>query len=393
MAFLPAFWFLNIGMFGSVMTGDLFNLYVWFEMMLIGSFILMGLGNPKVWLSNKFKYVVLNLIGTLLFLTAIAFVYGMAGTLNMADLAVYFGQAHQPPGLDLMVMLFLLLGLSVKAALFPVFSWLPASYHTTSATASAIMGGLLSKIGVYVMIRLFTLIYPLSHAPLLRDILLILAALTMVIGVLGAAAQYNYRRILSFHIISQIGYMIFGLALNTPLALAATLFFIAHNILAKTSLFLTGGVAQHVTKNNDIRHMGGLYRQTPSLAALFLISALALAGIPPLTGFWAKFLLIQESLSNHFVLLAGIALAVSILTLYSMLKIWAYAYLSRREQLSPYIVEKIQYLGLIAPIIFIVGIILLFSFLPQPLYSYCESVAQQLFNAPLYIQTVLGATS
>ena len=246
--FLPAFWFLMIGMLGSVMTGDLFNLYVWFEMMLISSFILMGLGKPKQWLLNKFKYVVLNLTGTMLFLTGIALIYGMAGTLNMADLANYFAHTTES-GLALSVMLFLLLGMALKAALFPVFSWLPASYHTTSTTASALMGGLLSKIGVYVMIRVFTLIYPLHNAPILRDVLLVLAGCTMIMGVLGAAAQYNYRRILSFHIVSQIGYMVFGLAINTPLALAATLFFIAHNILEDKFIFDRRCCPKYHTRN------------------------------------------------------------------------------------------------------------------------------------------------
>lgn len=389
--FLPAFWFLVIGMLGAVMTGDLFNLYVWFEMMLISSFILMGLGNPEKWLMNKFKYVLTNLIGTMLFLTAIAFIYGLTGSLNMADLALYF--QHPPnPALALTLILFLLVGFAVKAALFPVFSWLPASYHTTSTTASAIMGGLLSKIGVYVIIRVFTLIYPVNISLPLQVVLMTLAALTMVIGVLGAAAQYDYRRILSFHIISQIGYMILGLALATPLALAATVFFIIHNILAKSALFLTAGTAKNFTQENDIRKMGGLYRRTPWLAALFFISALALAGLPPLSGFWAKYLLIQASFNAHALFLAITALAVSIVTLYSMIKIWNYAYLHApaHQKTMPPLSTRIR---LILPIGFIVLYILFLSFSPQIFYNFCQETGVQLMTPQTYIQAVGGINS
>jgi multicomponent Na+:H+ antiporter subunit D len=212
----------------------------------------------------------------------------------------------------------------------------------------------------------------------------------MITGVLGAASQYNYRRILSFHIVSQIGYMVFGLAMSTPIALAATLFFMAHNILAKTSLFLTSGVAKHLTETSDIRNMGGLYRQAPTLAVLFLISGLALAGIPPLSGFWGKFLLIQSGFTHHFLVLSVIALVVSMITLYSMLKIWHYAYLSPSKEKSSLVFGKGAYAGLIGPLLFLMFVLLVFSLFPQPIYDYCQWVAQSLFQPEQYIQAILG---
>ena len=218
----------------------------------------------------------------------------MAGTLNMADLARKLAHVEQPGVITVISMLFLV-AFGVKAAVFPLFFWLPASYHTPPAAVSAIFAGLLTKVGVYALIRVFTLIF-VQDTGYTHTLILIIAGLTMLTGVLGAVAQNEFRRILSFHIISQIGYMIMGLGLFSSLALAGSVFFIAHNIIAKTNLFLISGLAYRLRGTYDLHALGGLYAAYPVVALLFLIPALSLAGLPPLSGFAAKLILVRAGL-------------------------------------------------------------------------------------------------
>jgi multicomponent Na+:H+ antiporter subunit D len=220
--FYPAFCILLAGLCGAFLTGDIFNLYVWFEIILISSFVLMVLSDGKRQLEGAVKYAVLNLIATMLLLAAIALIYGVAGTLNLADLAQIIHTSHRA-GLITTIAVIFLVALGIKSALFPLFFWLPAAYHTAYNTSSAIFAGLLSKVGVYTFLRLFTLLF-FQHAGYLHSLLLIIANLTLIIGILGAIARVELRRILSFTLISHIGYMILGLALLTPLALLGSIF-------------------------------------------------------------------------------------------------------------------------------------------------------------------------
>ncbi|MEW6334593.1 MAG: proton-conducting transporter membrane subunit, partial [Thermodesulfobacteriota bacterium] len=279
---------LMMGVNGAFLTGDIFNMYVWFEVMLIASFVLMELGNEKAQLEGAIKYVALNLMSSAFFLTAVGILYGVVGTLNLADLALRFGADVDGPMTRTVAVLFFL-AFGIKAAVFPLFFWLPASYHTPPAPVSAIFAGLLTKVGVYAMIRVFTLLF--IRDPVLTHVLILVAAgFTMVTGVLGAVSQNEFRRILSFHIVSQIGYMIMGLGLATHLGLAGSVFYIFHHVIVKTNLFLVSGVAARLGKSYELKRLGGLYRDHPWLAALFLIPAFSLAGMPPLSGVWAKLL-------------------------------------------------------------------------------------------------------
>ena len=248
--FFPLFNLLLVGVNGSFLTGDLFNLYVWFEVMLIASFVLLALGGERAQLVGAFKYVAINLVSSALFLAGAGLLYSKVGTLNMADIALKLAQDSDSFLINSTVILFLV-AFGVKAGLFPFFFWLPASYHTPSVAVSAIFAGLLTKVGVYALIRAFTLFFQANFV-FVQDLLLGLAILTMITGVLGAAAQYNIRRILSFHIISQIGYMILGLALMTPLALAATIFYLVHHIIVKTNLFLISGIIRKLKGTEEL---------------------------------------------------------------------------------------------------------------------------------------------
>ncbi|MBX3708554.1 MAG: Na+/H+ antiporter subunit D [Gammaproteobacteria bacterium] len=393
LGFYVAYWILLMGICGAFSTGDLFNLYVWFEVMLVSSFILMVLGNRKIQLDGTMKYVSLNLIATILMLLAIAMLYAMVGTLNMADLAAKL-KNYPLPGTITSIVLLLAIAFSIKAALFPLYFWLPTSYHITSVTSSAIFAGMLTKVGVYALIRLMTLILPGSHYIL--SLLLFSAGLTMLTGVLGAASQYHFRRLLSFHIISQIGYMVMGLAIYTPMALAGAVFYIVHHIIVKTNLFLISGVCCQLGKSSDIRKLGGFYQKYPYLSLLFFIPAFSLAGVPPFSGFWGKLILLKSALiSSHYVI-AVVSLLVSLLTLYSMTKIWIQVFW--KEQPSAYEVNtvslsKSKSFSILLPIIVLALITLMIGFFPQPFFQVMLQASEQLLHPEWYIDAVLGERS
>ncbi len=399
---------------GALLTGDLFNLFVWFEVMLISSFVLLALGGGRNQIEGAFKYVTLNLFASSLFLAAVGILYGATGTLNMADLARQFAPALPTPSLltpslltpslptpslltpglmTTLAMLFLI-AFGIKSALFPLFFWLPAAYHTAPPVISAIFAGLLTKVGVYVLLRIFTLLF-VQDVAYTHTLLLWIAGLTMVIGVLGAAAQTEMRRILSFHIVSQIGYMVMGLALFTPLALTGAIFFVAHNIIVKTNLFLISGVVLRLQGTEKLKKLGGLYQSRPALTALFLISALALAGLPPFSGFWAKLLLVQAGLATEAYAIVAVSLVVSVLTLYSMTKIWNEAFWKNVGDQAHALTEtaplsRFANWSMMAPIVCLVTLAVGMGLAVEPLLQIAERAAMQLLDTTAYIDAVLG---
>ena len=388
------FQILMMGICGSFLTGDLFNLFVWFEVMLIASFVLLVLGGDKAQLEGGIKYVTLNLISSAIFLAAVGLIYGLVGTLNMADLALQLQKSDQPGLVTTLAILFMI-AFGLKAATFPLFFWLPSSYHTAPVAVSAIFAGLLTKVGVYTLIRVFTLLF-VQNVGYTHTLLLIISGLTMLTGVLGAAAQNEFRRILSFHIVSQIGYMLMGLALYTPLALAGSVFYITHHIIVKTNLFLVSGVAYRLQGTYQLKRMGGLYRHYPILAVLFLIPAFSLAGIPPLSGFWAKFVLVRAGIEEAQYAIVIISLVVSLLTVFSMTKIWAEAFWKAEPEGRETTAEQNPPLsnlwGLVVPIAALAAVTIVIGLFSEPFFILATAAAEQLLEPTEYIKAVLGET-
>jgi multicomponent Na+:H+ antiporter subunit D len=299
-------------------AADLFNLYVWFELLLMALLGLLVLGGKTRHHEAAFKYFVLSMVGTLLMLAAVGLIHGATGHLNFTALR----EASHDPALAESMRVYvglLFAALLLKAGAFPLFAWLPAAYHTLPAPLLALAGGLLTKITVYVLLRLSGQVF---DAAFLLDALGWLAVITMLSGVLGAAYHWDVRRILAFHIVSQIGYLLLGVALASQAATVATSFFLLHNLLVKANLFLVAGLMFLHAGHYDLRRIGGFYPTHLMLAVLFLINASALVGVPPTSGFWGKYLLIAESFRQEHYIWGGIALLTGILTLYSMLKIW-----------------------------------------------------------------------
>ena len=375
------------GLSGAFLTGDLFNLYVWFEVMLMASFGLLVWGQTGAQMDGAVTYVVINLFATLMFLMGLALLYGLTGTLNMAHLHQQI-PAVESRGLLTAVAFIFMVAFGIKAGIFPMFFWLPASYHTPPVAISALFAGMLTKVGVYALVRTFSLVF--CHDPMTtHTVLLVAAVLTMVTGVLGAAAQNQFRRILSFHIISQVGYMVLGLALWTPLALAGAVFYLVHHMIVKANLFLVSGLSRDLAGTMNLEGMGGIYREKPYVAALFFIPAFSLAGFPPLSGFWAKLLVIQSCLEIQHYLVAIVAVAVGLMTVFSMVKIWLEAFWKPLP--SP--VYKAPTGALTAwkilPVFSLTLITLIIGIGAEPVYQLATAAADELMNPQGYIEAVL----
>jgi multicomponent Na+:H+ antiporter subunit D len=384
--YYPVFHLLLMGINGSFLTGDLFNLFVFFEVMLLASYVLLSLGGEPGQLQESFKYLVLNLLASTVFVASVGILYGVTGTLNMADLALKIAQTERSGLMTALSMLFLFV-FGVKAAIFPLFFWLPDAYPEPPTAISAIFGGLLTKVGVYALIRTFTLLF-VQDIAFTHSLILGLAALTMIIGVLGAIAQNHFKRILSYHIISQIGYMILGLGLYTPLALAGSIFYIIHHITVKTALFLISGITERATGTQQLREMGGLLNAYPLVATLFMLAALSLAGMPPLSGFFAKLTLLNAGAQAGEYFYVSVALVGSLLTLVSMSKIYVYVFWGAEK---PKREGTVRHTDLLLPTAFLVVITVFLGLFGEPVFQLAQQSAAQLFSRGTYIEAVLAA--
>ncbi len=274
----------------------------------------------------------------------------------------------------------------MKGGLFPLYFWLPRSYYGPPAAIAALFGGLLTKVGIYAIIRTFTLIF--THDPdFTHTIILILAGFTMLFGVLGAVSQFDFKRILSYHIISQVGYMVMGLGIYTQLAIAGAIYYIAHHIIVKSALFLFAGATERITGTTDLKQMGGLLKTHPYLAWMFFITAISLAGIPPLSGFFSKFPIILAGFEEGNYIIAAVALAVGLLTLFSMMKIFIYAFWGEQKHTEEQ--AKIPVGKLTFTYCSTCALTIVLGFAAEPIFVYSLQVAEQILDPSIYIESVL----
>jgi multicomponent Na+:H+ antiporter subunit D len=380
---------LLMGVAGAFLTGDIFNLYVWFEVMLIASFVLMSLHRTRAQLHAAFTYVGLNLLASAFLLTAIGLLYGQAGTLNFADLARAWPD-RRTPGLDGALSMLFLTAFGIKAGLFPLFFWLPASYHTPPAAVGALLAGLLTKVGVYAMIRVFTLLFP-DPAASVYTAILVMSAITMLVGLIGAVGQHDLRRVLSFNLVGHIGFTTVGLALWTPAALGGSILYVLHHMLVISTLFLVSGLFLRQKRTTDMRVLGGIYRAQPFVACLVLVPLFSLAGLPPLSGFIAKLAVVRAMVESRYYLLAAISLAVSLLTVLSMARVWEESFWkSAPDQLASAAHQARFGAVILAPIAFLVALTIGLTLAAGPAYRLATRAAQQLLDADGYVRAVLG---
>jgi multicomponent Na+:H+ antiporter subunit D len=332
--FHPTYLVLAAGLFNAFVAGDLFTMYVGFEMLLSASYVLLTVGGMGARIRVGITYIVVSLVSSLLFLSAIALIYGATGTVTLALIAERMPQL--PADVQLILGLLLLIAFGVKAAVFPMSFWLPDSYPTAPAPVTAVFAGLLTKVGIYAILRTQTLFFPDNQFSMP---LLVVAALTMLIGILGALAQADIKRLLSFTLVSHIGYMLFGIAIGTPLAIAATIFYVVHHITVQTTLFLAAGLIDRVGGTTSLSRLGGLLKSAPLVAILFFLGALNLGGIPPFSGFLGKIALFQAGTIIGdpiiYVLMAAGALT-SLLTLYALARAWNMAFWRPKREVADF---------------------------------------------------------
>ena len=399
--FHPLFHLLILGVQWSFITGDFFNLFVAFEIMLMASYAIFCIGTSKAQMKQAYKYVLLNLLGSMLFVTCLGLLYGQLGTLNMADIT-RLAMTDQLPKTSIPVITMMVLIFGGKTAIFPLWYWLPDTYHTLPSALGGLFAGLLTKVGAYVMIRVFVMVFGTSESitEIVAPFLLVTAGITMFLGVLGAVSMHTVRRILSIHIISQVGYMLMGMGLAIAagvssdikeLAVAGAIFFIMHNMVVKCCLFLCGGLMIEHAGDDDLGKIGGLLKRAPWLATLFMIAALSLAGLPPLSGFFGKWVLLSAGFRAEHYVVVSIAVLTSLFTLLSMLKIWSYGFWSPAKgkhvdhpQINP------RTVGGTWAITLLVLMALSMGFGAQKYYSMCATAAKSLIDPTAYVEAVLG---
>lgn len=398
--FFPFLLLLMTGVSGAFLTGDIFNLYVWFEVLLIASFGLMILGSEKIQIDGAVKYALLNLIATTLFLIATAYVYGVFGTLNMADLAAKASTVQDTAPILTIGCLYVL-AFTMKAAAFPVNFWLPASYHTPNIVISALFAGLLTKVGVYALLRVMIMILPNVQGEVTL-VLSWIAGLTMVLGALGALAQSELRRMLGFLVISGIGAMFVGVAIGSAEAVTGSILYAAHSIIVMTALYLSVGIISKICGETDLRKLGGLYRFDYGFAALFFVLMLAVSGLPPFSGFWPKVILVKASLETEEEWLAFAILLSGFLTTLTMGRVWLHAFWRggaegiRDGELSiPGAQSRQAFLVadqrlMMVPLFALVLLVVYLGLMPESVMSVATQGAEGLTDPAAYIKSVFG---
>ncbi|AXK45973.1 Na+/H+ antiporter subunit D [Brachybacterium saurashtrense] len=383
----PTYLALVAGVSMAFLAGDLFNLYVGFEVLLAASYVLLTLGGSASRVRAATTYVIVSLLSSVIFLAAVAGVYSAVGTVNLAEMAVRLDAL--PPGTRMILELTLLVAFGIKAALFPLSAWLPDSYPTAPAPVTAVFAGLLTKVGIYAILRLETLLFPASQT---STLLLVAAALSLVIGIFGAVAQTDLKRVLSFTLVSHMGYMLFGIGMTTQMGMAATIFYVAHHITVQSTLFLVAGLIEHRGGTTNLIRLGGLQKLAPVLAVLFFVPAMNLAGIPPFSGFIGKVGLIEAGIAYDRTsgwILIGISVLTSLLTLYAIAKIWNRAFW---QEPSEEIIARQAPLPRVmggataAMIVFSLGL----SVLAGPLMTYADEAASSVLERAPYVSAVLG---
>jgi multicomponent Na+:H+ antiporter subunit D len=385
MFFYPFVLFLIAGVNGSFLTGDLFNLFVCFELMLLASYALVTLGGEKVQLRESIKYVVINVLASWFFLVALAYLYGTLGTLNMAHISERVAEAGQDPLLTTISIVFLLV-FSLKAGLL-LFFWLPGSYSVPPTAVAALFGALLTKVGIYALFRMFTLIF--YHEPSITHQLIgIMAGVTIILGCMGALAYKDVRLIVSYNVVIAVGFILIGLAIATPTAIEGSIYYIIHDMIAKALLFLLAGAMIKMTGVTKFDQMSGLIRNSPIFGWMFFIVTCSLAGIPPLSGFVGKILVGQSAIEAGSYVLLALAFFSSIVVLYSLLRIFLNAIfgetiISKEDEVP---LKK----GLLIPVVLLGFGTISLGLGAEVLADYVSNAAYTLTNPAVYIEAVLG---
>jgi len=375
--------FLTVGVTGSFLTGDIFNLFVCFEVMLISSYALIVLGGEKRQLRESIKYILINIVSSVLFVASMAYLYAALGTLNMAQLAARVAEAGQGGPLNVVATL-LLVVFSLKAGLF-LFFWLPGSYGAPPPVVAAMFGGLLTKVGVYAIVRTFTLIF--AHDPAYTQPLIgWMSVGAMLLGALGAVAYRDVPRILIYNIVVAVGLIGFGVSAATETALDGVVFYLLHDMTAKALIFLLGGWLMALSGTPKLGEMGGFIEKAPALGWMTFATGMAIAGVPPLSGFVGKLLIVQGGLEGGRYVGAAVALGTSLLVLLSLTRLFMSAFWGEAKSAAPTAAVPS---GLLAPSAALLAILVALGLGAEWVNGYAALAGDVLANPTLYIEAVL----
>lgn len=383
--FYTFFFFLIGGVSGAFLTGDLFNLFVFFEVLLMASYALIVLGGGKVQLRESIKYVLINLFSSVLFVTAVAFLYSVVGTVNMAQIAERVQDVEQR-GVLTAIAILLFFVFATKAALFPLYYWMPKPYIAPNPVISALFGALLTKVGIYSILRIFSLIF-VFKTDLTHNMFLWIAGLSMIFGILGALSTNNIKLIVAYNIIPAIGFIMLGIAVFNQDGLSGSIYYLVHDMIIKTALFLLVGAIAYIAGTSDLRKFSGLIHYYPTLGWLLFISAFVLAGIPPFSGFIGKLLLLKGALTKDEVVIVIIALLSSLLILYSIMKIFIKGFWGEKD--ASFSSKRKSVKGFIGPIAFLLSLSVILGVGAEFIYPAIDSISTYLLDPDLYIDSVL----
>jgi multicomponent Na+:H+ antiporter subunit D len=374
---LPVLFVLAFGLSGAFLTGDLFNLFVMFEVVLLASYLLLQVPGSERSLQAAFPNIAINLVASIFFFVGVGLIYGVCGTVNLADLASRIELA--PPDLRLAAFCMLVLAFGIKAGLAPFLYWLPATYPAFSGPVAALFAGMMTKLGVYALLRTVPLLMRESALP---GILVWAGAISALLAVLAALSEYEVRRLLGFHITSQVGYMVLGLGLMTRAAIAGAVFYLVHHVLVKAILFFVADDLERRNATRDLRRMRpGI--AGPAVTVAFIVGAFSLAGLPPFSGFFAKLGLLRGVLeADSFGALAVLVVA-SFYTLASMLKIWEFAFRRSTDAGAP--VSRSRRFD---PVLGLGAVSILMAVAAGPVFRYAEQTAAQLLDIDAYVAAV-----
>ncbi|SCX69882.1 multisubunit sodium/proton antiporter, MrpD subunit [Lysinibacillus fusiformis] len=384
--YYPGIMFILTGVNGAFTTGDIFNLFVFFEVLLMASYLLIVLGGEKGQLKGSIKYILINVISSALFVITVAFLYSVVGTLNMADIAVKIAEINQPGIITVIAVLFLMV-FGLKAAIFPLYFWLPTSYAAAPIPVLTLFGALLTKVGVYAITRTYTLffVHDLSYT---HDLLMVLAIATIVAGCIGALAYFDVKLIIIYNIVIAVGVILFGVSQMNEASLKGAMFYLVHDMLIKAALFMLIGIIIYITGTSDLRKMGGLMKKYPALGWCYLIAAFGLAGIPPLSGFVGKLLIVQGGFEAGNMWSSIFILASSLLVLLSVIRIFIYAFWGEEKETKG-IVDKSIYKMLFMPSALLVLISVAYGVGSEWMTPFMDDAAKLLNDPSIYIDAVM----
>ncbi|MDM5230052.1 Na+/H+ antiporter subunit D [Lysinibacillus pakistanensis] len=384
--YYPGIMFILTGVNGAFTTGDIFNLFVFFEVLLMASYLLIVLGGEKGQLKGSIKYILINVISSALFVITVAFLYSVVGTLNMADIAVKIAEVNQPGIVTVIAVLFLMV-FGLKAAIFPLYFWLPTSYASAPIPVLTLFGALLTKVGIYAITRTYTLffVHDLSYT---HDLLMALAIATIIAGCIGALAYFDIKLIIIYNIVIAVGVILFGVSQMNEASLKGAMFYLVHDMLIKAALFMLIGIIIYITGTSDLRKMGGLMKKYPALGWFYLIAAFGLAGIPPLSGFVGKLLIAQGGFEAGSMWSSIFILASSLLVLLSVIRIFLYAFWGE-EKATTGTVDKKVYKTLFVPTVLLVLITVAYGVGAEWITPFMDDAAKLLYDPSIYIDAVM----